>query len=154
MKSFRFPLQRALDWRSLQLRTEEEKLAGYQQTLAALIHQESARNVAEKQREAALLGLITIPGSELHALTGFKQRVAGERQTLKSNRAKCEVQIAEQRTRLLKARKDCRVLEKLKETRKKEWKYQGDREVEETAAESYISNWRRENESQWNEEQP
>ncbi len=92
-----------------------------------------------------MLGLTTIQGMELRALTGFKSRVAGERQTLQSNRAKCEAQIAEQRARLLKARKDCRVLEKLKETRKKEWKYQGDREVEETAAESYISNWRREN---------
>jgi flagellar export protein FliJ len=154
MKSFRFPLQRVLDWRSLQLRTEEERLASLQQTLTALVRQENALNLEERKCEAALLGLTTIQGMELRALTGFKSRVAGERQTLQSNRAKCEAQIAEQRARLLKARKDCRVLEKLKETRKKEWKYQGDREVEETAAESYISNWRRENESQWNEEQP
>jgi flagellar export protein FliJ len=147
MRSFRFPLQRVLDWRSLQLRTEEERLAGLQQKLAALIHQENALNVAESKCQAALLGLTTIQGSELRAMTGFKQRIAGERETLKSNRGKCEVQIAEQRTRLLKARKDCRVLEKLKEERKKEWKYQGDREVEDTAAESYIANWLRENES-------
>src|ERR1700726_3911071 len=103
MKSFRFPLQRVLDWRSLQLRTEEERLAGFQQKLAALIHQQNALDVALLKCEAALLGMTTIQGSELRALTGFKSRVAGERETLKSNRAQCEAQIAEQRTRLLKA---------------------------------------------------
>jgi flagellar export protein FliJ len=148
MKSFRFPLQRVLDWRNLQLRTEEERLAGFQQKLAALIHQQNALDVAQAKCEAALLGMTTIPGSELRALTGFKARVAGERETLRSNRAQCEAQIAEQRTRILKARKDCRVLEKLKEERLKDWKYLGDREVEETAAESYISNWLRANAEQ------
>ena len=87
-------------------------------------------------------------------LAGFKLRIKRESAVLKAHRAQCEALIAEQLKRLLKARKDCRVLEKLKEERQKEWKYLGDREVEETAADSYISNWRRENESQWNEEQP
>ena len=64
---------------------------------------------------------------------------------LKANRSRCEAQMTEQRQRLLKARKDCRVLEKLKEERHKEWSYLGDREVEETAAESYISSWLRSN---------
>ena len=60
-------------------------------------------------------------------------------------RKNLETQIAEQRKRLLKARKDCKILENLKDRRKKAWTYLNDREIENTAAESYISNWARTN---------
>ncbi len=50
-------------------------------------------------------------------------------------------EIAEQRKQLLKARKDFRVLEKLKEKRFKGWVYLSDREIEDNAAEAYISRW-------------
>lgn len=145
MKSFRFPLQRVLDWRSLQLRTEEEKLAGLQQKLASLIQREKALTVAQLKSESAVLGSPSIEGSDLRALAGFQVRIKSERAMLKANRTQCEMQVAEQRKRLLKARKDCRVLEQLKEKQHKEWWYLGQREVEETAADSYISNWLRSN---------
>jgi flagellar export protein FliJ len=145
MKSFRFPLQRVLDWRTLQLRTEEEKLAGLQQKLASLIHRERALTVAQSRSESAVLRPPSIEGSQLRALAGFQFRMKTERATLNTSRTQCEAQIAEQRKRLLKARKDCRVLEQLKEKRHKAWSYLGDREVEDTAAESYISNWLRSN---------
>jgi flagellar export protein FliJ len=145
MKSFRFPLQRVLDWRSLQLRTEEEKLAGLQHKLAALIHRERALTMAQSRSEAAVLRPPSIQGSDLRALAGFRVRIKTERAALTTSRTQCEAQIAEQRVRLLKARKDCRVLEQLKEKRQKAWSYLSDREVEETAAESYISNWLRSN---------
>jgi flagellar export protein FliJ len=145
MKSFRFPLQRVLDWRSLQLRTEEEKLAGLQQKLAALIHREQALSSAQVRSESAVLGLPSLDGSDLRALTGFQVRIKSERAVLKAGQAQCEGQIAEQFKRLLKARKDCRVLEKLKEKRHRAWSYVSDREVEDTAAESYISQWLRSN---------
>lgn len=145
MKSFRFPLQRVLDWRSLQLRTEEEKLAGLQQKLASLIQRDKALTAAQSKSESAVLGSPTIKGSDLRALAGFQLRIKSERETLKVSQTQCEAQVAEQRKRLLKARKDFRVLEQLKEKRHKEWSYLGDREVEDTAAESYISNWLRSN---------
>ncbi len=145
MKSFRFPLQRVLDWRGLQLRTEEEKLAGLQQKLASLIHREKALAAAQSRSESTVLGLPSIQGSDLRALAGFQVRIKSERAALKASRAQCDAQIAEQRKRLLKARKDYRVLEQLKEKRHKTWSYLGDREVEDTAAESYISNWLRAN---------
>jgi flagellar export protein FliJ len=145
VKSFRFPLQRVLDWRGLQLRTEEEKLAALQQKLAALIHREKALAAAQSRSEAAVLGSPSIQGSDLRALAGFQVRIKSERAALEASRAQCNAQVAEQRKRLLKARKDYRVLEQLKEKRHKTWSYMGDREVEDTAAESYISNWLRAN---------
>ena len=65
--------------------------------------------------------------------------------SLVAARKNLEIQIAEQRKRLLKVRKDCKILENLKERRKKSWTYLHDRELENTAAESFISNWARSN---------
>ncbi|HEY1757513.1 MAG TPA: hypothetical protein VGG72_19225 [Bryobacteraceae bacterium] len=145
MKAFRFPLQRALDWRTVQLRAEEEKLAILQRKLAALIHREKAVMAAQSRSESTVLGRPSMAGSDLRVLSGFQVRAKSERTTLQSSRTQCGVQIAEQLKRLLKARQDCRVLEQLKEKRHKAWVYLGEREVEDTAAESYISNWLRSN---------
>jgi flagellar export protein FliJ len=148
LKSFRFPLQRVLDWRGLQLRTEEEKLAGFQQKLASLIQREMALTAAQSTSESAVLRSPSVEGFELRALAGLQVRIKRERATLNASRTQCEAQIAEQRKRLLKARKDCRVLEQLKEKRHRAWSYAGEREVEDTAAESYISSWLRSNAEQ------
>ena len=143
MKSFHFPLQRVLDWRTLQMRTEEEKLAALQTTLSTLIHRDNQLTAAQLKSELSLLGSDCIEGSDLQALAAFQVRIRSEREVLNASRRKCEAQIVEQRNRLLKARKDYRVLEKLKEKRWKTWTYLSDREVEHTAAENYISQWAR-----------
>jgi hypothetical protein len=67
--------------------------------------------------------------------------VKHERASLQAARAQCDGQIREQRKQLLKARKDYRVLEKLREKRFQGWTYLNDREIEENAAEAYISRW-------------
>jgi len=46
VKSFKFSLQRVLDWRALQMRTEEEKLAMLQRKLAALAQREQSLTAA------------------------------------------------------------------------------------------------------------
>jgi len=143
MKSFQFPLQRVLDWRTLRMRTEEEKLASLQHKLAAILHRDSALTEAELKSGARLLQLIGIDGSDLRALAAFQLRMRKERTVLKAERAQCEAQISEQRQRLLKARRDCRALEQLKDKRKRTWTAQLDREIEDTAAEAYLSQWAR-----------
>jgi flagellar export protein FliJ len=141
VKSFHFPLQRVLDWRGLQMRSEEEKLAGLQHALAALIQRENALVAADLKAEMDLVKLASISGPELQALAAFQKRVKTDRAALVAQRAQCVAQIGEQRKRLLKARRDFRVLEKLKERRWKTWTYLTDREIETTAAEAYISKW-------------
>ena len=143
MKSFQFPLQRALDWRAVQMRTEEEKLAALQRQLAALIHREKVLMAAQLKSQLGLFSQPCISGSELRALAAFQARIRRERAAVNTERGPCEARIAAQRTRLLKARKDYRVLEKLKQKRWKSWVYLNDREAEHTAAEAYISQWGR-----------
>jgi flagellar export protein FliJ len=143
MKVFRFPLQRVQDLRALQLRAEEEKLAALQLRLASLIQRENALTEALAKFRSNLLALPSIAGSDLQALAACQVRIRNERASLKESRGGCETLLAGQRQRLLKARINYRVLEKLKEKRWKEWSYLSNREVEDTAAEAYTARWSR-----------
>ena len=144
MKTFRFPLQRVLEWRALQLRVEEEKLAGLQQQLAALL-QLGEKLASERNRsESHLFASGVAAGSDLQSWALYQARLAKQQELLKVQLAQCEKLIQDQRQRLLKARTDHRVLEKLKERRWSQWVYLNDREVEDTANEVYLAKWGRE----------
>jgi len=143
VKTFTFPLQRVLDWRAIQLRTEEEKLAALQHKLASIVAREKALADAELQIERELMKSATLTGMDLQRFAAFQLRVKSEHGSLKASRLQCDAQIVEQRKRLLKSRKEVRVLEKLREKRFDAWTYLNDREVETIAAEAYISKWAR-----------
>jgi len=144
MKIFRFPLQRVLEWRALQLRVEEEKLAGLQQQLASLLQLREKLASARNRSESHLFASGAAAGSELQSWALYQARLAKQQELLKAQLLQCENLILEQRQRLLKARTDHRVLERLKERRWRQWVYLNDREVEDTAAEVYLSRWGRE----------
>lgn len=145
MKTFRFPLQRVLEFRAIQMRTEEEKLSTIQNQLAEVLHRENALTAAQLNAEMNLLERPVVEAAEFRALSAFQLRIRSEKISLLAARKNLETQIAEQRKRLLKVRKDCKILENLKDRRLKAWTYLNDREIEDTAAESYISNWARSN---------
>jgi flagellar export protein FliJ len=145
MKAFQFPLQRVLEWRELQMRTEGERLSTIQNRLVEVQHRENALTAARLNAEMNVLSRPLVEATEFRALAAFQLRIRGEKVSLVAARKNLEIQIAEQRKRLLKARKDCKILENLKERRKKSWTYLHDRELENTAAESFISNWARSN---------
>jgi hypothetical protein len=92
------------------MRTEEEKLAGLQHQLSALVHRENALTATELKSEMELMKLPTIRGFDLQALAAYQVHVKAERVKLQAGRAQCEKLIAEQRKQLLKARKEFRVL--------------------------------------------
>jgi flagellar export protein FliJ len=125
------------------MRTEEEKLSALQHRLATLIHRENALTAAELTTSLNVRKLASISGADLQALAAYQVKIKAERASLRAGRLQCEKQVAEQRTRLLKARRDYRVLEKLREKRWKEWQYVADREIEDVAAEAYLAKWAR-----------
>jgi flagellar export protein FliJ len=148
MKAFRFPLQRVLEWRALQMRAQEEKLATLQVKLGEVLHRENALVMTELNAEMNVLRQPAVKGSEFRALASFQVRLRSERLTLQKSRRLLEGQIDEQRKLLIKARKECKTVENLKEKRMQQWSYLHDRELENTAAESYISSWVRSNSGQ------
>jgi flagellar protein FliJ len=144
MKTFRFPLQRVLEWRALQLRVEEEKLAGLQQQLASLLQMREKLAAERNRSQSALFASGVAPGSDLQTWALYQARLVKQQELVKTQLLQCERLTLEQRQRLLKARTDHRVLERLKERRWRQWIYLNDRETEDTAAEVYLSKWNRE----------
>jgi flagellar FliJ protein len=144
MKTFRFPLQRVLEWRALQLRVEEEKLAGLQQQLASLLELREKLAAERNRSQSNLFASGTAAGSDLQTWALYQARLIKQQELLKTQLLQCEKLTLEQRQRLLKARTDHRVLERLKERRWRQWVYLNDRELEDSAAEAYLSKWSRE----------
>jgi flagellar protein FliJ len=143
MKRFQFSLERVLEWRSLQMRSAEEQLTRLQEQHAALVHRENALLAAELKAGMGLLKLPAIDGTDLHSLAAFQSRIRAARAELQKALTKCQAAIVQQRTRVLIARRDFRVLEKLKEKRRQSWVYLSDREIENAAADAYLSRWAR-----------
>ena len=144
MKTFRFPLQRVLEWRALQLRLEEEKLAGLQQQLTSLLQLREKLSSARNRSESHLFASGAAAGSDLQSWALYQARLAKQQELLKTQLLQCEKLTLEQHQRLLKALTDHRVLERLKERRWRQWVYLNDRELEGSAAEAYLSKWSRE----------
>ena len=144
MKTFRFPLQRVLEWRALQLRVEEEKLASLQQQLTSLLEFREKLSAERNRSQSHLFASGTAAGSDLQSWALYQARLLKQQELLKTHLAQCEKLILEQTQKLLKARTDHRVLERLKERRWRQWVYLNDREQEDTAAEVYLSKWSRE----------
>jgi hypothetical protein len=143
MKRFQFPLQRVLEWRSLHMRSAEEQLTRLQEQHSALVHRENSLRAEELKAEMGVLKQPTIHGSDLQSLAAFQLRIRSERAGLQNERAKCQAEIVQQRTRVLIARRDFKVVERLKGKRLQSWTYLTDREIENTAAEAFLSRWAR-----------
>src|SRR5579883_1149006 len=143
MKSFRFSLQRVLEWREVQLRTEEERLSSLQQQLSGLLIRDKELQASLVRSEMELRTRPLIPAVEIAAITGFRKRVEDQRRQLRAACFKVERDIDAQRNKLLQARRDHRMLEKLREKRLAEWAYLHDRELEDVAADSFLAQWAR-----------
>lgn len=121
------------------MHSEEEKLAAEQQRLDQVNQRIHALSAAELRSEWSVRKPEPVDARELHALSAFQARARKLHESLVQEKERCEKQVAAQRARLVKARKDFRVLEKLKERRHKTWLYLTDREIENLAAESHLS---------------
>ncbi len=139
MKAFRFPLEKVLDWRRLQMRAEEEKLTLLQQQLELLARRANALTSADLNSKLGVVKMGTVQAADLHALPAFQAQIKKERAAVAAEKIQCERRITVQRARLLKARKDYRVLEKLRERRLEAWTYSFNQELENAASDAYIS---------------
>ncbi len=141
MNAFRFPLQKALDLRQLQLNLEEAKFERATAGLAAIDRERdivvASRAAAEKQ----VRGSAAVAGQDLAALGAFRHRLRAEEERIAVRRAHCERAREEQRQAMLEARRRLRLLERLKERRQAEWSAAAAKELEEIASESYSSQW-------------
>jgi hypothetical protein len=126
------------------LRVEEEKLAGLQQRLTSLLQMREKLAAERNRSQSNLFASGAAAGSDLQTWALYQARLVKQQELLKTQLLQCEKLTLEQRQRLLKARTDHRILERLRERRWRQWVYLNDRELEDSAAEAYLSKWSRE----------
>jgi flagellar export protein FliJ len=140
MTAFSFRLERVLEWRKAQLDLAQAALsrvaaecARWDVTLAKLAN---ARAQAD-----TLVSRGPVNGSELAALSRYQVYVEQQRKIAADRRRDCEARLEQQRARVLEARREHRLLEKLREVRRTEWESAVNREFEALAAETYLAQW-------------
>jgi hypothetical protein len=143
MTTFRFPLQKALDWRRMQLGVAEARL---QQQLAALAGLDRARVELEAighRTEVEVRDYNPLAGGDLSALGSFRLLLKVRDRELAAKRVECQKELADRQALLTEARRRCRLVERLKERRWAEWQSACDHELEELASDSYMARWTR-----------
>jgi flagellar export protein FliJ len=143
MKKFRFPLDRVRRWRQEQFEIEELKLQRCYGQLAAL-GEEKAR--VEREREASqreVLAKASLYAGELAALDAYRGHVRSKIGGIEKRQQDVIAQIEEQRARVLEARRQAELLERLKTRMFDAWQAAAKREEETLAGELYLAKWRR-----------
>lgn len=143
MRRFHFRLETVLEWRRLHLELEETKLQRLFEELRAIDLAEDRLNADKVAAERAVLYAPSVEASDLEALETHRFHVAREKQRLGKERSDCRRRIAVQRERLLKAERDVRLLEKLREKQVTEWQLAASREQEALAGELFLARWHR-----------
>ncbi len=139
MTTFRFPLQKVLDWRRTQLELAE---ASFQRQIAALASIDRAYAEMEAsgiRAEMEVRRWDPLAGRDLAALGRFRLLVQSREKQISLQRAECQRELAVRKSAMLEARRRCRLLERLKERRLAEWTLARDRELEELASESFLA---------------
>jgi hypothetical protein len=141
MQRFQFRLDRVLEWRRKQCQMEEKRLAD-----CLVLAQAAKRKMAQLQAERAsvereLLERSAIPAADFVNLGRYRLRADKEEIQAAEERRQRLLSAAEQRTRVQRARQRVRLLEKMRDRRLEEHTAAASRELENLAAEAYLSRW-------------
>jgi len=143
MNSFRFPLQKALDWRTTELELEEARFKLQVAALAALDRERAGWEAAGISAEIQVRGWSPLAGGDLTALGNFRLNVKQRETEVDARRVECRKSLEAQQTAMLEARRRCRLLERLKDRRLAEWQSARDHELEQLASEAFLAKWGR-----------
>jgi len=121
----------------------EVEEARYKQHAAAVADLDRVRAEIEAEgirAETDVRSQTVVAGSELAALSRFRLRVRAREAEIARQRIECARKLAEQQKVMLEAQRRVKLLERLEERRRAEWKAAHDRELDEIAAESFLAN--------------
>ena len=139
MKSVRFSLDTALRWRETQLQQEEERLS---RLFSELDQLELRRVENEKAKGSAFKSQLqggSLPGSDFHALAAYLVGLDVATDRLRADVMQCRQKLEQQQAACIAAKRAVKLLDVLKEKRKKTWQYEIDLALEAAATESHLS---------------
>jgi flagellar biosynthesis chaperone FliJ len=143
MKSFQFPLDKALGWRRSELHMAEARVEQQLAALAALDQARAELDAMGHRTEVEVRQFQPLVGGDLSALSAFRLSIRVRDRQLSAKRLECQKELAVRQAAIMEARRRCRLLEKLKDRRQAEWQSAADRELDELAADSYLAQWAR-----------
>jgi hypothetical protein len=144
MGRFHFPLDKVMRWRALEFTLEQAKLKRLGQEQIRLQMQAAALG-AEKSKLGATLGTLADPrGEDLRAMVNYGASLRRRAEKLTELRTKCERELAAQKKKYNEAKQRLQLLEELRIRKLTEWRHEQAQQLEELAAESYLSGWNRE----------
>ena len=143
MRSFQFRLERVLDWYGNQFQIEQTRLATAMAALHA-VQQNFARFHAEcLSVERDIIGRREIAARDFPALGLYRLRARKLEQELSRELQRREKDVHDQMQKVQEAQRRVRLLEKLRDRRRAEHRYQEEKELETLAAEAFLSRWER-----------
>lgn len=141
MKAFRFPLDRALHLRRMQLEVEQVRLQQIQAEISRIHSSVTALEQFGVETRTWISGSKLLDSGSICTVADFQKRsrqvVLAMAQRTRDLRGQAEAQKA----RVLEARRRIRLLETLRESRHAEWLSEADREQETFAAEAFLARW-------------
>ncbi len=143
MTAFKFRLERVLQLKSAQLRTEEFKLEAL---VAQRTHMQAEIDAADLYllRERHSIEAATYSNSgQLLAFEHYKRRAGKDRTEALKKLAAHDETMEKQQAVIVEARRGVLLLEKLKEKRRVDWQAEADKEMEALAADFSAAQWAR-----------
>jgi len=141
VKSFQFPLERALGWRQTQLEQAELRFKQQAGALAEIDRERAEVEAADFCAEIEVRAWRPVWGGDLAALGRFRSQTQRREEALHAKRVECEKELDQRHKAMMEARRRLRLLERLKERRVAEWRAECDRELEQQVAESFLAQW-------------
>lgn len=139
MRRFHFPLERVRQWRDGQAALEELKLEQLLQNVAALERAKQSIETERAESERQLLSRKTIEAAELQNLDSYQLHSRDKIRDIENRKRQASVEVDQQRQRVIGARRDAELLERLKQKAREAWQAASDREEEALVAELYLA---------------
>ena len=143
MAPFCFQLERVLEWYRTQASLEEERLRLCADAAAHAVAEMERHRRDSLARQMEVLRSPKIQASELAALGAFRRRA---KQVDRDLREKCQrtgQALEQQRGVALLAQRRLRLIEKLRDRRLAEYRYEAARELETLASETFLASYAR-----------
>lgn len=142
MKRYQFTLDGVLRLRIQQTESAEAELAALYRELESLrAQQEALRNELECSQAEVLHSGGPLTGDDLVRLEGYRRWATSQQRRQARSTADCISRIQEQNRRVIEAKRNQQLLEKLRDRGRQRWELEAAREEQALAEEAYLSQW-------------
>jgi hypothetical protein len=141
MTTFAFRLERVLRWRQAKLALEQFALSRLTAECTRWDLTLAGFETSRANEDALVLSSNSVTGEEFGALDRYRNHLRQQKQIALDRRQAAVLKMEEQRARVMLARRESRLLEKLRDVRRKDWEEAVNREFESLAAETYLARW-------------